>query len=343
MENCDIPYHIDFSPLKEVRAERVVLQLPDGLKQYAACLSGKIQDLTGATVFIDGDSSFGACDLHWPRLAHILRADVIVHIGHTPYPPSLAHEGVEPGGKPRIIYLQARSRHKPPRRLLDEVISKMKEEGWKSIVLTATSQHTHLLGEIRDVLVRSGVEAIIPPSQPPYFEEGQVIGCDYHLARRFDADAFLIVAGGVFHALGLYLSTFKPLLQLDPYRGELIDRTREFEKFYGARLYKVSQAMNAKSWGVVVGLKTGQYRPWLVDKLVKLIESRGGTYHVYVMEHVDEQRLRTIDSPIIDAWVITSCPRIPLDDLHRYEKPVLTPGEARMALQGSLEPYLFPW
>lgn len=343
MGGCRLPYNIDLSPLRGVRAERIVLQLPDGLKQYSACLSRLIHEFTGGTVYIDGDSSFGACDLHWPRLAYILGADLVVHVGHTPYPRTLAHDGVEPAGKPRIIYLQARSKLKLNRGLVQSLIDRVRGGGWKRVVLTATSQHTHLLRELGEQLSRRRVESIIPPSQPPYFEEGQVIGCDYHLARGFEADAYIIVAGGVFHALGLYLSTFKPLLQLDPYRGELVDRTREFEKFYGSRLYKVSQAMNAKVWGIIIGLKTGQYRPWLVDKLTRLIDSRGGDYHLYVMEHLDEQRIRSIDTPSIDAWIITSCPRIPLDDLHRYEKPVLTPGEARMALQGSLEPYLFPW
>lgn len=343
MQECNLPYHIDLSPLDKVEAERIILQLPDGLKQYAPCLAERIKEATGATVYIDGDSSFGACDLHWPRLSQILGADLIVHVGHTPYPPSLSSEKVEPQGRPRILYLPARSRLPLPEGAVEEVAGRAKREGWRRIVLTATSQHTHLLHQLRRGLVAYGVEAYIPPAQPPYFEEGQVLGCDYHLARRIEADAYVIVSGGVFHPLGLYLSTLKPLIQVDPYRGEVLDRTSEFSRFYGARLYKVSQAMGARVWGLVAGLKTGQYRPWLVEKLARMIEENGGTYYLYAMEHVDEQRMRTIDTPGIDAWIITSCPRIPLDDLHGYEKPVLTPGEARMALSGRLEPYLFPW
>jgi Diphthamide synthase subunit DPH2 len=53
--------------------------------------------------------------------------------------------------------------------------------------------------------------------------------------------------------------------------------------------------------------------------------------------------MRDVDSEWFEAFVVTSCPRLPVDDLYEYEKPVLTPGEAFMALQGRLEPYMFPW
>ncbi|MEB3807147.1 MAG: diphthamide biosynthesis enzyme Dph2 [Desulfurococcales archaeon] len=345
--SCPIPYRIDFSPLdglEGLKGSKVVLQLPDGLKQYAVCISRYISESTGAEVYIDADSSFGSCDLHWPRLAHVLGADVIIHIGHTPYPGELASNNVEPPkGRPRIVYLAAKSKLEITRDMVEKSIQLLKGRGAKRLVLTATSQHTHLLKSLASSLEEYGFEAVIPPPIPPYFEPGQVIGCDYRLARGYEGDAYMIVSGGVFHALGLYLSTLKPVIQLDPYRGEALDKTPQFERIYAARLYKVSKAMDAKSWGIIVGSKTGQYRPWLVDSLIRLMKESGRSYLLYVSETLNDYVLRNIDTPSTEAWVVTSCPRLPIDDFHSYEKPVLTPGEARMALQGRLEPYIFPW
>ena len=340
----DIPYHIDYSPLQELRgASLVVLQIPDGLRAYTRCLLERVRRETGARVIVDADPTYGACDLHYPRLHHILGADAIVHVAHTPYPPDLSWPRVEPEGSPRIVYLQARSKAEPPIEAVREAARILRSHGPGRVALTATGQHVHILPGISETLRGEGLDVVIPKGVPPYFEDGQVIGCDYRVARSVEADAHLIVAGGLFHPLGLYLATLKPVVQLDPYRGEAADRTGMFEKVYSARLYKVSRAIDARRWGVVVGLKTGQYRPWLVERLLRLIEERGGEYTLYAAESLNEERMRAIDTPEIDAWIVTSCPRIPLDDLHHYEKPVLTPGEARMALSGSLTPYIFPW
>ena len=336
-------YRIDTGPLAEARGARlIVLQLPDGLKPFSSCIARLVEEETGAEVIVHGDSTFGACDLQYPQLAATLDPDVIVHVGHTPYPPGLAHPRLEPRGRPRVVYLPARSVREPSPGTLEDAARILRGHGARRVVVVATSQHTHLLGRVAGALRDSGLEPIVPRGLRPFFDDGQVIGCDYRLALA-GADANLIVSGGVFHGLGLYLATLRPTVKVDPYRDEAVDLTGMGERVYRLRLYKVSQAMDAKRWGVIIGLKTGQYRPWLVRRLVERIKASGREARLIAFEVLTEQGLRNIDEEWYEVFVVTSCPRIPVDDLSGYEKPVLTPGEAFMALEGRLEPYRFPW
>ncbi len=343
MDDCPPGYRIDYSPLRGMRASRIALQLPDGLKPYARCIARRVREETGASVVVHGDHVYGSCDLAYPLLAGLLGVDAIVHVGHTPYPREISWEGVEPRGTPRVVYLAAESLLGVPRDAWEEAASILSSHGARRVAVVSTAQHVGLLGEARAALSSMGFEAVVPRGAPPYFMDGQVIGCDYRLARAAEADSYLIVAGGRFHALGLYLSTLRPVVQVDPYRGRALDFTPEGERVYRVRLYKVSQALDARGWAIIAGLRTGQYRPWLVDSLTRRVRERGGEYLVYALQSFDLDHARMIDADWIDAFVVTSCPRIPIDDLASYEKPVLTPGEAFMALEGRLEPYRFPW
>ncbi len=345
IEGCeDLPYQLDFSALEKVdiAPSTVVVQLPPGLKQYSTIIAGCISKITGwNNIILHGDPSYGACDLSYPELAAILGADIIVHIGHTPYPKSLSPT-VEPGGHPRIVYVPARSKTSIPEDTAARAAEILSPKA-RRVGLTSTAQHAHLLPTLASMLRKHRLETILPRGRPPYFLPGQVLGCDYTTALAAGpVDAYIFLGGGFFHPLGLYLAARKPVVQVDPYTSTVRDVTPDAERVYKVRLYKVSQAFDARVWGVIVGLKTGQYRPMIIRRISRLIEEKGAKHHLIAFERVTLQELRDIATQY-DAFVVTSCPRLSIDDLSDCEKPVLTPGEARMALSGRLEPYLFPW
>ncbi len=67
------------SGIKEKKAKRVMLQLPDGLKARAGDLADEIARETGAEVLIWAGSNYGACDLA-PAAEGV---DLLVHFGHS--------------------------------------------------------------------------------------------------------------------------------------------------------------------------------------------------------------------------------------------------------------------
>ena len=63
--------------IKRVKAKRVLIQLPDGLKPKASEIVDYIQNKTKAVVFIWMESCWGACD--YPEIKGI---DLLIQFGH---------------------------------------------------------------------------------------------------------------------------------------------------------------------------------------------------------------------------------------------------------------------
>jgi 2-(3-amino-3-carboxypropyl)histidine synthase len=67
--------------IKKIKAKRVCIQLPDGLKPKAEKIQKEIAAKTGATVLIWAGSCFGACDT--PQGLDKLKVDLLVQFGHS--------------------------------------------------------------------------------------------------------------------------------------------------------------------------------------------------------------------------------------------------------------------
>src|SRR5438876_5948512 len=61
-------------------ARRLLIQLPDGLKNEGPRLASLVRERTGADVFVSASSAWGACDLSLDAAAR-LKADLLVHYG----------------------------------------------------------------------------------------------------------------------------------------------------------------------------------------------------------------------------------------------------------------------
>jgi len=345
LECGDIPYYLEVPEGLRLKLSglKAMLQLPDGLKQYSNIIAGCVSEYTGATVVVQGDSVFGACDLHYQELLQFNDIDAILHVGHTPYPDYLGDRvNVNPKGRVKVMFIQARFKGLPNEQTLGALLNVIRARGLTRVALATTVQYEPAYSKVLEFLRRNGVETVTFRGPAEYYEEGQVIGCDYSFVPR-RVDGFVIVSSGEFHALGLYLATLKPVIQLDVTRDSVKDLTGAGERLYASRLFRVSQAMDASRWGVIVGTKTGQNRPWVVSALENVMKRRGVSYIEIYAGLLDRLTLANFDSDWYQVFVVTSCPRLPIDDFNDYQKPVLTPGEAFMALMRTLSPYRFPW
>src|SRR5947208_10655382 len=84
-------------------ARRLLIQLPDGLKNEGPRLASLVRDRTGAEVFVSASSAWGACDLSLDAAAR-LKADLLVHYGHNEFLRD-ASNGIP------VVYIPAKSRH----------------------------------------------------------------------------------------------------------------------------------------------------------------------------------------------------------------------------------------
>lgn len=333
--NYDFQLDYVSSELEKRKPKKVLLQFPEGLRIYSIPIVDELKRRFPEIEFIvSAEPSWGACDIAEDE-AKLIGADLIVHFGHSPYTWYF----------PKIdtIFVRAESLLSISKDTINELINLLQKYNTKSVGLTATAQHYRNLLNLKGELEKAGYEVKLGEPSNRFMFPGQVLGCDYRAALSVSADVYVNISGGEFHTIGLGLAVQKPVIKVDPYTSKVEDYSEKVWKIIKIRYAKIYEALDANVWAIIQGLKVGQNRPYYVDFLKKKLEEQGKKVYVFTNKVMTRDALRNIDNGTIDTFVITSCPRIPTDDLYDYEKPVLTPGEARMIINKKLEPYIFPW
>ena len=231
--------------ITKLGAKRVLLQLPEGLKPEGPRIAQIIEKL-GAVPIISADPCYGACDIAVNE-AESLGADLIVHFGHAKL---IKHEKIP------TIYIEARATV-AVKEAVEQALPLL--SNYSKIGLATSVQHLQELNQAKEILSQAGKTVIIGNnSQMGY--PGQVIGCNYSNVKSIadEVEAFLFVGGGMFHALGIALSTSKPTFIADPYDNRAFSINDEAQKILKQRWTCIQEAQNAKTFGILVGLKPGQ-------------------------------------------------------------------------------------
>jgi len=301
--------------IAKLDAKRVLIQLPEGLKPQGPQLASMIER-TGALPLVSADPCYGACDLSMSE-AESLGVDLILHFGHSRM---VKHEKIP------TIYLEARASV-----AIDEALEKSLPllANYKTVGLTTTVQHLQNLDLAREMLVRAGKTVFIGDASRTCYS-GQVTGCDHSNAKSVadDVDAFLFVGGGQFHALGIYAATSKPTIVADPYDNRAFEIDPIAQKTIRQRWAGIEEARQAKTFGIIVGLKLGQNHLDTALKIKGIIEKNKKTAHLLAVREVSPETL--LEFPTIDAYVNTACPRISLEAPSKFSKPILTMGELKV-------------
>jgi 2-(3-amino-3-carboxypropyl)histidine synthase len=161
---------------------------------------------------------------------------------------------------------------------------------------------------------------------------GQVIGCNYSNVTSIadQVEAFLFVGGGMFHALGIALSTSKPTIIADPYDNRAFSINADAQKILKQRWVCIEEAQKAETFGVLVGLKPGQKHLDEALKVKKLAEKHGKAAYLLAIREINPDTL--LEFPSIDAYINTACPRVSLEAPQKFSKPVLTINEFKVAI-----------
>ena len=294
-------------------AKRVLIQLPEGLKPEAPYLA-KIVERTGALPIISADLCYGACDIADSE-AESLRADLLIHYGHSRM---VKHERIP------TVYVEARATLNV-NATVEKALPMLTK--WEKIGLATTIQHVQTLDMAKEILLRKGKTVVVGDAGCLDYP-GQVLGCDYSNVKSVanDVEAFLVIGGGKFHALGVALSTAKPTIAVDPYEERAFSVSDEAKKIVKQRWAVIEQAKAAKNFGVLVGLKPGQKRLDEALTVKQKLETNGKQAYVLAAREITPEALS--EFPSVEAYVNTACPRIFLDDIARFSKPVLTVNEA---------------
>ena len=300
-------------------ARRILIQLPDGLKNEGTRLAGLVRAKTGADVFVSAVPAWGACDLSLDAAAR-LKAELLVHYGHNEFLRDTSN------GVP-VVYIPARSNHE----IIPVVEKAVSILQGKNIGMATTIQHLHKLPEAVRLLEAKGFNVHVPGRGPWSHETGQVLGCDYFGLKRIqsEVDSFLMV-GSYFHGLGAALSVDKQTVLADPYDGTVKILDHDRDRIIRQRYAMVDKARMASNFGIIVSTKPGQSNPQIALSILKQIEEAGKKAVILYADEIVPQKL--LDFTDIDVFVDTACPRLALDDPERFPKPIITRDEILVAI-----------
>jgi 2-(3-amino-3-carboxypropyl)histidine synthase len=298
--------------IQRLGAKRVLLQMPQGLKPEATKLA-QVVEQAGAVPIISSDPCYGACDIAITE-AEGLGADLVVHFGHA----IMIKESKIPA-----LYIETHARIEIEQ-ALKQALPLLAD--YKTVGLTTSIQHIDALTQAKQFLTDAGKTVLVgDEGQVPH--AGQVIGCNYSNARTIAdrVDAFLFVGGGIFHALGIALGTSRPTVIADPYDNRAYSITDQAQKLLKQRYASIMAAKDAKTVGILIGVKLGQKHLDHALKAKAVAEKTGRAAYLLAGREITPDVL--MEFPQFDAYVNTACPRISLDAPTKFQKPILTVNE----------------
>jgi 2-(3-amino-3-carboxypropyl)histidine synthase len=303
--------------IKVKGAKRVGVQLPAGLKPLAIELAAQISKETGAEVIVSGSSCYGACDVD-EKLEGIV--DLLFHFGHTETSSFTKRESGQERAQKRVFFIELRSTvNITP--VVEKALTKIKGD---SVGLVATVQHVHALNKAKRELTRAAKGVVIGKSYTlPY--PGQVLGCDFSSAL-VAPEEILFIGSGSFHPVGIALYTGKRVIAADPFTQHIA--LYEPEELRKRRWIEIGRALDAHSFGILIGLKRGQCNLSEAIVLKRKAVEKGFAAYLISMEEINEENLLGFD---VDAFVNTACPRLVEDFVH-FKKPVVSVREFTVVL-----------
>lgn len=296
--------------LKSLRARRVFIQVPEGLKTRALDFASGLEK-AGIRAFISIEPCFGACDIR-DREARLLGCDALLHVGHSDYGLKAALP---------VIYEEYRIDFDPVP-LLKRHIPALK--AFKKIGLATTVQYLPGLAKANAFLKSRGKKILLgSPTRARH--PGQILGCDYSAAKSIEAgvDCFLFLGTGTFHPLGLAMEVEKPVFFLDFEGTGLIDLAQEKRNLQKLRYAQIAKASEARNFGILVSTKLGQAHPKLAEQAREKLESLGRRAWILVADQLTPSKLMGLQ---VEALVNTACPRL-REDAKLFKKPIISPGD----------------
>ena len=305
-----------FREIEEKNPASVSLNGPDGILPQVQEMAISIEQKFNIPAYILADTTWGTCDLN-SNGSKVLGAEIQFNIGHTINTESL---------EKNLVLIDAFDDVE-----FDSVAKKCpKILKGKTISLVTDSQHLHQIDKVEKILTENGIKVKIGKGKGQ-LNDGQVFGCEFYpaTALKKEVDAYVFLGQSNFHAAGIALSTNLPTFILDPYFNEVREITEFAHQLKKKATLAIYKAAEAKTFGVIVGLKEGQLSKVFALKIKKELEEQGKEVQLFGLTDITNERLQNLKG--IDAFIQVACPRISTDN--QFDKPVLSTPQANALLK----------
>lgn len=300
--------------LKRIKPKRVLVQLPEGVKQNAFDILSIFENMNVEVVF-SGETCWGGCSIAVEE-AKSVNADLIVHFGHS--------EFVKVNFPVIYIPIIDEINFIP---LLKKSLKELKD--FNKIGLSYSIQHLNDVKNIIKFYKENGKKVLLSSKKGMIAYEGQVVGCQYSGLKEIEKEVeCFVIIGNNFHSMGAALSVNKPVFLIDVYNNEIKNMKYEKDKILKQRIMSIEKFKDAKKIGIIIETKQGQkfgFPKILIDKIEKL----GKKAITITMDELTPDKLTNFYN--VDGFVELACPRIAIDDFAKYRKPIITYREALVA------------
>ncbi|KAL9620625.1 MAG: hypothetical protein Q9160_004879 [Pyrenula sp. 1 TL-2023] len=313
-------------------AKNVALQFPEGLLLFATTISDIITRFCpGTTTLIMGDVTYGACCID-DYTARALGCDLLVHY---------AHSCLIPVSTTQIatlyifVDIQIDTSH------LLSTLSRNFPSG-TTLALVGTIQFNSTLHNLKPALESSGGFNILIPQIHP-LSKGEILGCtspNLSLpnpktnAPHFPKiDALLYLGDGRFHLESAMIANpILPAYRYDPYSRILTRESYLHAEMLRTRSAAMASARSSRRcWGLILGALGRQGNPHTMELIEKILKKRGTEVVTVLLSEIFPGKLASMGEEV-ECWVQIACPRLSIDWGHAFERALLTPYEALVAL-----------
>uniref|UniRef100_A0A182QRW7 2-(3-amino-3-carboxypropyl)histidine synthase subunit 1 n=1 Tax=Anopheles farauti TaxID=69004 RepID=A0A182QRW7_9DIPT len=329
--NYNFEVHKTIWRVRETKAKRVALQMPEGLLMYSLVLSDIIERFTEADTIIMGDVTYGACCVD-DFTAKALGADLLVHYGHSCLIPIDQTTGI------KVLYvfvdIKIDTLH-----FVESV--KLNFPRDRSLAFVSTIQFVATLHAAAKELREEGYDVLIPQSKP--LSPGEILGCTAPRVAANDAPqadqsngtptprTLIYLGDGRFHLEAAMIAN--PSLaayKYDPYEKKFTRELYDHDTMRRNRKRAIDGARDARRFGLILGTLGRQGSTKVLEHLERRLKHHGRDAIVILLSEIFPSKLALMED--IDAFVQVACPRLSIDWGTAFPKPLLTPYELSVVL-----------
>lgn len=309
------------------QARKIALQFPEGLLLFATTISDILTTFCpGTETLIMGDVTYGACCVD-DYTARALGCDLLIHY---------AHSCLIPVNVTSIKTLYVFVDIGIDVQHFVSTIEKNFQVG-KSIAVVGTIQFNATIHGTVDRLRQLGYDIIVPQIMP--LSKGEILGCTSPkiTVKSKDtegADILLYLGDGRFHLESAMIHNPKlPAYRYDPYSRKITREGYNHEELYKLRGQAIRTAQKARKWGLILGTLGRQGNANTLQKIEEQCHQKSIDVVHLALSEIFPGKLAMFSD--VEAWVQVACPRLSIDWGYAFPRPLLSPYEALVALEGN--------
>nr|UXY86848.1 diphthamide biosynthesis protein 1 [Cryptomonas paramecium] len=317
--NYNFEYVKTISRLNNSKHKKIVVQFPDGIREYNIILNFLFQLSSKriCQILNLGITSYGACCVE-DYFAKFLGMCVILHYGH-----SCLTLIVESFVLAIYVFLEINFNW-------NTIINIFEKRNFlflkKTFTLFSTVQYISILQNLKKEL-DSKLKLVFVYTNKP-LSPGEILGCTCVKTNNFSNTMY--IGEGRFHLETIVFSNFfSHFFQFNPFFHQLLKIDYNIVETLKERKVQILKSFQKKTnLAVLIGVLGKQNNNLFLKKIKKLISEKSTKVLHVVMCEISFDILNKINYGMVKTWIQNACPRLSTDWNNFFIEPILNSYEA---------------